>query len=103
MILPNNVQQDRIIVDTDVVSYFFKDDTRADYFKPYFVNRTLAVSFMTVAEAYFGAYKAGWGVRNMEKLENHLKNYVVIPYDYELSKYGAGSLPKTEPLAMTLN
>ena len=39
---------------------------------------------MTVAELYFGAYKANWGDRRITLLENHLRNYVVVPFDYEL-------------------
>lgn len=50
----------RILVDTDVFSYLYRGDTRAEFFRPYLRNKTLAVSFMTVAELYFGAYKRNW-------------------------------------------
>jgi tRNA(fMet)-specific endonuclease VapC len=76
------VTRSRILVDTDVVSYLFGNRPEAEFFRPYLLNRVLAVSFMTVAELYFGAYKRGWGSRRIGDLENHLRNYVIVPYDY---------------------
>ncbi len=38
------------VVDTDVVSFLFKRDTRAQAYKRHLVGRRLVVSFMTVAE-----------------------------------------------------
>ena len=84
MISQDALAKSRIVVDTDVVSYIFNGHTQAEFFKPYLANKTLAVSFMTVAELYCGAYHAGWGANRLTRLENHLKNYVVLPYDYEL-------------------
>ncbi len=72
----------RIVVDTDVVSYIFNRHTQAAYFLPRLSHRSLAVAFMTVAQLYYGAYKAMWGNQRIFKLENHLKNYVVLPYDH---------------------
>ena len=82
MISPQQLTKNRIVVDTDVVSFIFKKDERANFFAPYLVNRTLAISFMTVAELYYGAYKDGWGANRITQLENTIKNYVVLPYDY---------------------
>lgn len=74
----------RILCDTDVVSYLFSGHSLAQFFHPYLDGQTLAVSFMTVAQLFYGTYKAEWGVNRRVKLENHLKNYVVLPYDYQL-------------------
>ena len=84
MIAPDQLTKDRILVDTDVFSYIFRGDPRADYFRPYLLRRTLAISFMSVAELYFGAYWADWGASRIGRLENQLKNYVVLPYDYAI-------------------
>ena len=78
------LSKNRIVVDTDVVSYIFNGHTQADYFRPFLENKTLAISFMTVAQLFYGAYHAGWGNNRLTRLENHLKNYVVLPYDYEV-------------------
>lgn len=37
---------------------------------------------MSVAELYYGAYKAGWGVNSITRLDNAIKLYVILPYDY---------------------
>lgn len=83
---PADITKSRILVDTDVVSYLFGGREQATFFRPYLQHRTLAVSFMTVAELYFGAYKANWGIRRITQLDNHLRNYVIVPFDYELCR-----------------
>lgn len=84
MISSKALAKSRIVVDTDVVSYLFNAHTQAEFFRPYLQSKTLAISFMTVAQLYYGAYHAKWGSNKLTKLEHHLKNYVVLPYDYEL-------------------
>ena len=86
--------ENRIVVDTDVFSYIFRGDSRADFFRRELMHKTLAVSFMTVAELYYGAYKDGWGANRITRLENTIKNYVVLPYDYFVCQEWA--LIKTE-------
>jgi tRNA(fMet)-specific endonuclease VapC len=72
---------DRIVVDTDVFSYMFRKDTRADFFRPMLTGKTLALSFMSVAELYYGALIASWGADRLSSLENTMKNFVVLPYN----------------------
>lgn len=81
MIDPRQITKSRIVVDTDVFSYIFRADTQAEFFRPYLLHRTLALSFMTVAQLYYGAYKRDWGPNRIARLENAMKNYVVLPYD----------------------
>jgi predicted nucleic acid-binding protein len=38
-----------MIVDTDVVSYIYKKDTRAEKYEPHLVNSITSISFMTLA------------------------------------------------------
>ena len=84
MISPEAFNKSRILCDTDVVSFIFNGHTYAEYFKPYLTNKTLAISFMSIAEIYYGAYHGNWGTSKLLKLQNHLKNYVVLPYDFSL-------------------
>ena len=46
-----------MVVDTDVASFRFKRDTRAERYRPSLERRQLVVSFMTVAEL------EAWAVR----------------------------------------
>ena len=41
---------DPVLVDTDVVSYIFKLDTRGAQYEPHLDGRSQFVSFMTIAE-----------------------------------------------------
>lgn len=73
-----------IVVDTDVVSYVFKGDTRAEGFRPLLLGRLLVVSFMTVAELYRWTLVRNWGEARRAKLDEHLRNLVVYPFDHRL-------------------
>jgi len=60
------------LVDTDVVSFVLKGDTRAALYRPQLNGRLLAVSFMTVAELLYGALVRHWGAVRRAQLEQHL-------------------------------
>lgn len=72
------------VVDTDVVSLLFKGDTRADAFSTHLVGELLVVSFMTVAELYRWALVRNWGEARRVRLQQHLRNFVVYPFDHRL-------------------
>ena len=78
-----------VIVDTDVVSFLFKGDTRAEAYREHLQGKTLAISFMTVAELYQWAYVRDWGGRKLAQLEERLRSYVIVAYDNELCKQWA--------------
>ncbi|RME46789.1 MAG: type II toxin-antitoxin system VapC family toxin [Chloroflexi bacterium] len=78
-----------VIVDTDVVSFLLKADTRANLYREHLVGKTLAISFMTVAELYQWAYGRSWGDKRIRRLEEQLRAYLVIPYDNELCRHWA--------------
>ncbi|MCG8349192.1 MAG: hypothetical protein MI924_15600 [Chloroflexales bacterium] len=41
-----------VLLDTNIVSYLFKRDSRAALYAPHLLDRELAVSLMTVAELF---------------------------------------------------
>ena len=73
-----------VIVDTDVVSFLMKGDTRAELYRPHLEGQTVAISFMTVAELYQWAYVRDWGRKKITRLEEQMRRYVNIPFDAEL-------------------
>src|SRR5437879_5239235 len=75
---------DAVVVDTDVVSYVFKHDTRSTLYEPHLSDRTLLVSFMTIAELELWVRLRNWGERRRAELASHLKRYVVIDSDHAL-------------------
>lgn len=72
------------VVDTDVVSYLFRRDTRANLYRPHLENKLLVVSFMTVAELYRWAEERNWGEVRRAGLEERLRSFVVFPFDRSL-------------------
>lgn len=73
-----------MVVDTDVVSYLFKHDSRAESYRPHLTGRLLVVSFMTVAELDRWALERGWGEARRARMERHMSNFVVRPFDRDL-------------------
>lgn len=79
-----------ILLDTNIVSFLFKGDSRAKSYAPYLQGQRLAISFMTVAELYQWAAIRRWGTRRIKQLEQTLMtNYTVLSFDVALcQKWG---------------
>ncbi len=75
-----------VVVDTDVVSYLFKQDTRAELYRPHLLGKLLLVSFMTVAELERWGLERNWGRKRRRKLDEHLRQFVLDPFDRELCR-----------------
>src|SRR5688572_5822021 len=73
-----------VVVDTDVVSFLFKGDTRAEGFLPHLADKTAIISFMTLAELDRWMLERGWGANRKQQLEAYLRDYVVYGYDRAL-------------------
>lgn len=67
-----------VFVDTNIVSYLFNHGTRAALYRPHLENTTMYLSFMTVAEMYFGADRARWGQSRRRRLNIYLRGYPVV-------------------------
>src|SRR5262245_4493727 len=75
-----------LVVDTDVVSYVFRGDTRANPFIPLLNKHQLAVSFMTVAELDRWALARDWGPNRLAALGQFLGRFVLLPFDRALCR-----------------
>ena len=69
------------VVDTDVVSFAFKEDTRAELYRPHLEGSILTISFMTVAELHRWGLERNWGIRRQTELTDYLEGYVVYGFD----------------------
>jgi predicted nucleic acid-binding protein len=78
-----------VIVDTDVVSFTFKRDTRHRLYRPHLQGKLLYISFMTLAELDFWAKKHNWGKQKCEELELFLQPYTVLESDRDLCRQWA--------------
>jgi predicted nucleic acid-binding protein len=80
---------DFVIVDTDVVSFTFKRDTRHHLYRPHLAGKLLYLSFMTMAELDLWAKAHNWGERRRAELDAFLQPYTVIESDRELCRQWA--------------
>jgi predicted nucleic acid-binding protein len=71
-------------VDTDVVSYLFKQDTRSDLYKPHLLGHILVISPMTRAELEAWALEHNWGNRRRNEMRSHLQQFMLAPFNEEL-------------------
>lgn len=74
----------KLLLDTDVASFFFKNDTRSQLYRPYMKDKILVISFVTVAELEQWALERNWGYRRKEELEKYIRHFVVCPFDRNL-------------------
>lgn len=70
-----------VLVDTDVYSYLMNGGAYAKLYRPHVDGKLIAVSFVTVGELYFGAYRKKWGTERLEDLKDRLRSVTLVPYD----------------------
>jgi predicted nucleic acid-binding protein len=72
---------DTIAVDTNVVSYIFKRDTRGTLYTPHIEGRLAIIAAQTFAELEAWPLKNGWGAARHEALRAYLNNYAFAEVD----------------------
>lgn len=68
---------DAAVVDTDVVSFAFRLDSRTALYQRHLQGAVLVISFMTVAELDRWALARGWGQARRRDLQQHLARFVI--------------------------
>ncbi|MBN1890754.1 MAG: PIN domain-containing protein [Thermoflexales bacterium] len=79
----------KVVLDTDVWSFLFKQDSRAELYRTQIEGNILCVSFQTVAELYQWAETAKWGKKRRAKLEEWLHRFEVLGYDDDTAQIWA--------------
>lgn len=77
---------DGCIIDTDVISYLFRGDTRADEFRLAISGRIAAVSFMTVAELDRWVIERQWGNARIANLARYLEAFAIVIVDRDMCR-----------------
>ncbi len=73
------------VVDTNIVSFQFKGDSRAALYHPHLVGHSLVISFMTLAELDLWAAVHHWGAARRGQLEANVhRHFLIHPYDRPL-------------------
>jgi len=73
-----------VLVDTDVVSFTYKKDTRSALYESHLQGNFLIISFMTLAELKLWTLKNNWGEKRKNNFAEFLKDYLVIYPDENL-------------------
>ncbi|HKP10537.1 MAG TPA: PIN domain-containing protein [Blastocatellia bacterium] len=73
-----------LVVDTDVVSFIFKGDTRGDLYRPHLAGQLSVISFMTIAELERWALQHQWGITKRNNLEVYLHRHIITYSDRDL-------------------
>ena len=68
-----------VVVDTDVVSFLYKQDDRSSFYLPYLSNQLPIISFMSLAELERWTLAGNWGERKRQHLMKYLRRYTVHP------------------------
>ena len=79
-----NTFLDVVVVDTDVMSYVFKKDSRADLYERHLAGKELIISFVTLGELHRWAIGRSWGPAKLRKLEEYLAPFLVYHSDDDL-------------------
>lgn len=66
------------VVDTNIVSYLYKRDTRAEDYQAHLDGKLTIISFMTIAELDRWTLKRDWGEKRKSDLEKFLHRFTVI-------------------------
>ena len=92
-----------MLVDTDIVSFFYKKDTRAKAYEQHLAGQRVFISFITVAELYRWPFERNWSELKKQDLMQYLKNYTILPYDDALAWTWAelvGRTCRNRPIAL---
>lgn len=73
-----------VLIDTDVVSYLFKKDSRARLYRKHLIGKRWALSFMTIAELERWALGRNWGQASHAGLGRYLRSFEVFHSDIAL-------------------
>lgn len=67
----------QVVVDTDVASFRFKNDSRSGLYRPHLADRQVILSFMGVAELQAWARERNWGAARLRRLAEYLSSFRV--------------------------
>jgi predicted nucleic acid-binding protein len=73
-----------VVVDTDVVSYVFKNHPFGSRYDADLAGRITLISFMTVAEIERWVLQFRWGSQRIQMLRTFLQRFTVVPSSPDL-------------------
>ena len=81
-----------VVVDTDVVSFLFKNHPIGKRYDPELAGRIPLISFMTVAELERWAIQRRWNAQRVQWLYLYLQRFTVVPSSPDLCRQWAEAM-----------
>jgi predicted nucleic acid-binding protein len=78
-----------VVLDTDVLSFLAKGDSRAALYQQHVINADRCVCFQTVAELRLWMIVRKWADPRRKAFEDNLKQFVVLPFDSTMADHWA--------------
>jgi tRNA(fMet)-specific endonuclease VapC len=78
-----------VVVDTDVLSFQIKGDSRARRYDRFLTGQLWVISFMTLAELRWWTLQRRWGAARRRQLTEHLRQVHVYYADSDLCDWWA--------------
>lgn len=91
-----------VVVDTDVVSFIFKNDTRGALYQPHLDGEFMILSFMTLAELRQWSLRSNWGTARKTDFEKHLRRYSVQHSNNQLCEIWAEVIKRGQHTGKTI-
>ncbi|MCI4352045.1 MAG: PIN domain-containing protein [Thermoplasmata archaeon] len=79
------MSENYVLIDTDVVSFILKRDSRAELYFPHLSKKLPVISFQTTGELLRWAIVKKWGADRKKKLNEFIGNCLVVPWSGPLS------------------
>ena len=93
-----------MLLDTNIVSYIYKADTRAAAYERHLLGQQWYISFMTLAEIYRWPFSQKWSEQRRQALEQFVRSrFVVLPFNSRLAwVWGelTGSTMRSQPMSL---
>ena len=93
----------RVVVDTDIISFWQRKDTRWEEYRTALTFRSLLISFQTLAELLRWAAEHDWGSARRAQMEANLQELDVLPYSLALAYEWADVMTSSRRLGRALN
>jgi tRNA(fMet)-specific endonuclease VapC len=77
------------VMDTDIVSFQFKGDSRAAQYRRHLIGHIGVISFMTLAELCEWTNLHRWGQSRRDRLDRHVGKFVIYYADQALCRQWA--------------
>ena len=75
-----------LLLDTNIVSFQFRRDTRLSLFQEALAGQLQAIAFVTLAELYKWPIERNFSRERRAALDKLLRSYVVLPFDDALAR-----------------